>query len=175
MTQMTLALMSLHLHVSASSDFMACKINVYYYYYYYYYFVAIAVESLGPINKNGSIFLREIGKRLTTISGDPRETSFLLQRISVTLQCYNAIAFRGSFQEVSGLTDWGLKGSVVLLGSILWISRDHYFVPGAKKKIIIIIISNVWMHHFILWLICLNCYPVLREFMENILLSIQNY
>ena len=70
-----------------------------------YDFVAIAVESLGPINEDGSIFLREIGKRLTTISGDPRETSFLLQRISVTLQRYNAVAFRGSFQEVSGLTD----------------------------------------------------------------------
>ena len=70
-----------------------------------YDFVAIAIESLGPINEDGSIFLREIGKRLTTISGDPRKTSFLLQRISVTLQRYNAIAFRGSFQEVSRLTD----------------------------------------------------------------------
>ena len=69
-----------------------------------YDFVAIAVESLGPINEDGSFF-REIGKRLTTISGDPRETSFLLQRISVTLQRYHAVAFRGRFQEGSGLTD----------------------------------------------------------------------
>ena len=59
-----------------------------------YDFVAIAVESLGPINEDGSIFLKEIGKRLTTISGDPRETSFLPQRISVTIQRYNAVAFR---------------------------------------------------------------------------------
>ena len=47
-----------------------------------------------------TIFLREIGKRLTTISGDIRETSFLFQRISVTLQRYNAVAFRGSFRRV---------------------------------------------------------------------------
>ena len=55
-----------------------------------YDFIAIAIESLGPINEDGSIFSREIGKRLTTISGDPRETSFLLQRISnsSTLQCH---------------------------------------------------------------------------------------
>ena len=45
--------------------------------------IAIAVESLGATNENGSIFLREIGKRLTSISGDPRKTSFPLQRISV--------------------------------------------------------------------------------------------
>ena len=70
-----------------------------------YDFVAITVETLGPINEDGSNFLREIGKRLTTISGDPRETSFLLQRISVTLQRYNAVAFRGSFQEGSGIND----------------------------------------------------------------------
>ena len=29
----------LSFHVSASPDFMACKINVYYYYYYYYYYL----------------------------------------------------------------------------------------------------------------------------------------
>ena len=77
-------------NIGTKTFFRAC------YYYYYYFF-----------------FLREIGKRLTTISDDQRETSFLLQRISVTLQRYNAIAFRYSFQEVFGLTDWGLKGSVV--------------------------------------------------------------
>ena len=76
----------------------------------------------------------EIGRCLTTISGDPRETSFLLQSISVTLQRYNAVAFRSSFQEGSGLTDWGLNGSVVLVGSILWISRDHLYL-GQKYKI----------------------------------------
>ena len=37
---------------------------------------AIAIESLGPINENGLIFLREIGKRLTTISGDHAKPAF---------------------------------------------------------------------------------------------------
>ena len=65
-----------------------------------YDFVAIAVETLGPMNEDGVNFLLEIGRRLSSISGDPRETSFLLQRVSVTLQRYNAIAFRGSFKEL---------------------------------------------------------------------------
>ena len=52
------------------------------------------------MNEDGVNFLLEIGRRLSSISGDPRETSFLLQMVSVTLQRYNAIAFRGSFKEL---------------------------------------------------------------------------
>ena len=65
-----------------------------------YDFVAIAVETLGPMNEVGINFLLEIGRRLSSISGDPRETSFLHQRVSVTLQRCNANAFRGSFKEL---------------------------------------------------------------------------
>ena len=35
--------------------------------------------------------------RETKITGDPRETSFLFQRLSVIIQCGNAAAFRGTF------------------------------------------------------------------------------
>ena len=104
-----------------------------------YDFVAIAAESLGPINKDGSILFREIGKCLTTISGDPLETSFLLQCISVTLQRYIAVAFRGSFQEGSGLIDWSLR-KILVLDSILWISRDHLYLRWKNEIYIVIII-----------------------------------
>ena len=67
-----------------------------------YDFPAIAVETLSPMNEDGVNSLLEIGRRLSSISGDPRETSFLLRRVSVTLQRYNAIAFRGSFQRIKG-------------------------------------------------------------------------
>ena len=87
---------------------------------------------------HGSIFLREIGKRLTTISGDPRETSFLLQRISVTLQRYNAVAFRGSFQEVSGLRLRSQRKCGFI--GLYFVDLQGSFVPGAKKLFIIIII-----------------------------------
>ena len=60
-------------------------------------FVPIALETLGRINSAGTEFLSELGSRLTTISGDPREGFFLFQRLSVCLQKYNAVAFRSSF------------------------------------------------------------------------------
>ena len=62
-------------------------------------FVPIAVETLGPVNSEGLSFLRELGSRLSTVTRDPRETSFLFQRVSVCMQRANAIAFRGSFSN----------------------------------------------------------------------------
>ena len=60
-------------------------------------FVFITCETMGPINSEGQQFLNELGHRMTKISGDPRECTFLYQRISVIIQRCNAIAFRGSF------------------------------------------------------------------------------
>ena len=59
-------------------------------------FVPIAIETLGPTNMDGQRFLDSLGERLSSISGDPRETTFLYQRLSVLIQIFNAIAFRGS-------------------------------------------------------------------------------
>ena len=53
-----------------------------------YTFIPIAVETLGVINTSGLNFISDIGCRITAISGDARETSFLLQRISVVIQRY---------------------------------------------------------------------------------------
>jgi len=58
-------------------------------------FVPLAIESLGPINKEGLDFLHEIGRRLTRVTGDNREASFLLQRISIANQRFNAMAILG--------------------------------------------------------------------------------
>ena len=55
-------------------------------------FVPIAFETLGPVNVEGAEFLSELGRRISSVSGDQRETNFLLQR-------HNAIAFRGTFQD----------------------------------------------------------------------------
>ena len=50
-----------------------------------------AVESLGPINASGRVFLSKLGRKLADQSGDDREISFLFQRLSVLIQLYNAI------------------------------------------------------------------------------------
>ena len=62
-------------------------------------FVPIAVETMGPISVAAMNFLTELGRRLTARSSDTRETVFLFQRLSVLIQRYNAVAFRGSFAE----------------------------------------------------------------------------
>lgn len=62
-------------------------------------FVPIAIETLGPINSSGEIFLKNLGKRLCLTTGEPRESSFLFQRISIALQRYNALSIRGTFGE----------------------------------------------------------------------------
>ena len=60
-------------------------------------FVPLAFETLGPINAKGASFLSELGHRITACTGDPRETSFLFQRLSVIIQRFNRVAFDGSF------------------------------------------------------------------------------
>ena len=60
-------------------------------------FQPIALETLGPINSSATQFLRQLGKRLASASGDPRETSFLFQRLSITLQRFNCVAFYDTF------------------------------------------------------------------------------
>ena len=59
-------------------------------------YVTIAIETMGPINMDGQRFLDSLGERLSSISGDPRETTFLYQRLAVLVQIFNAVAFRGS-------------------------------------------------------------------------------
>jgi hypothetical protein len=55
------------------------------------------METMGPIDARALAFLADLGRRLTAITGDPREHSFLLQRISMALQRFNCICFIGSF------------------------------------------------------------------------------
>ena len=60
-------------------------------------FVPVAIETLGPINEEGTSFLCEIGERMKGVSGDPRKTAYLFQRVSVIIQRANAIALHGTF------------------------------------------------------------------------------
>ena len=53
-------------------------------------FVPVAVEKLGPICSDGIEFITELGRRIASVSGDPRDTAFLFQRISIAVQRGNA-------------------------------------------------------------------------------------
>jgi hypothetical protein len=59
--------------------------------------IPVAFETLGPVCSLGSEFLSDIGKALFQVSGDPREASFLRQRLSVAIQKHNSSCFLQSF------------------------------------------------------------------------------
>ena len=69
----------------------------------------IAVETLGPINRAGREFLVELGRRGAAVSGDPREITYLFQRLSICTQRFNAVAFRGTFTPYPGDEDHVLQ------------------------------------------------------------------
>ena len=64
-----------------------------------HHFIPLAFETLGPINIEGLTFLTDLGKKLSSVTGDPRETAFLFQRISLTIQRFNAVAFRAKNRD----------------------------------------------------------------------------
>src|SRR6218665_3644749 len=61
-------------------------------------FTPLAIESLEPINITEVEFLQDLGQRITDATGDPRETTYLFQRLSICTQRFNAAAFQGSFE-----------------------------------------------------------------------------
>ena len=56
-------------------------------------FVPLAIETLGPIDMDGQRFIDSIGERFSSVSGDPREITFLYQRLSVLIQFLNSVLF----------------------------------------------------------------------------------
>ena len=62
----------------------------------YHTFIPIAIETLGPMGPQAKMFLLELGRRLRQQTGEPRSTSYLLQRISMAIQKGNAVAMMGS-------------------------------------------------------------------------------
>ena len=61
-----------------------------------YLFQPVALETLGPINDSAVDFLSELGSRIGTASCKIRERQFLFQRLSVTIQHFNAILLHNS-------------------------------------------------------------------------------
>ena len=59
-------------------------------------FVPLPFETQGARGVEAAVFVTELGRRTTAVTGDPRETAFLRQRRSVAIQNGNAIACGGS-------------------------------------------------------------------------------
>jgi len=62
-------------------------------------FQTVAVENLGTMNASAYGFLAGLGRKISAISGDDRETSYLFQRISFLIQRFNATLLHESFTD----------------------------------------------------------------------------
>ena len=59
-------------------------------------FYPFAIETAGTWHEMAIELTQEIGRRITTITEDTRETTFLFQRLSVPLQRGNAVSFHNT-------------------------------------------------------------------------------
>ena len=63
-------------------------------------FIPVALETAGPWNQMAIDLVQQLGKRITEVTGEPLETRYLFERLSVAVQRGNAIAYRSTFQAV---------------------------------------------------------------------------
>jgi len=68
-------------------------------------FVPLAFETLGAWGEHAINFTAELGRRLSLVSGDVRETFFLRQRLSIAIQRGNAIACLGTLPQKQQSSD----------------------------------------------------------------------
>ena len=64
-----------------------------------HHFVPIAVKTGGAWNELALEFITELGRRIARITQEPRETQFLFQRLSSSLQRGNAVTFKNTFSS----------------------------------------------------------------------------
>jgi len=62
-------------------------------------FHPVAIEIGGTRNHWAVQLVQEIGRRATLITGEPRESAFLFQQLSIALQRGNAVAFLNTFDS----------------------------------------------------------------------------
>ena len=68
-----------------------------------HHFIPVAIETLGALGKEASMFFQDLGQRLIASTSDPMSRTHLLQRISVAIQCGNAASVLGSSVQVHSL------------------------------------------------------------------------
>jgi len=60
---------------------------------------------LGPPSSFTTVFLTELGCLLSVSTGEPRETAFLCQHLSVAVQRFNAVLIQETFDLSDGQPD----------------------------------------------------------------------
>ena len=73
-----------------------------------HFFTPVAIETLGAIGLKSMVFLRDLGRRIRTVTDEPKSTDYLLQRISVAVQ---------PWKQYCGA---GQHGRLTLFSSVCW-------------------------------------------------------
>jgi hypothetical protein len=68
-------------------------------------FIPFAVETFGPWCNEARDFVQSVGKRLRSITGEPRSTNYLRQRISIAIQRGNAASVMGSLPPTGSMEE----------------------------------------------------------------------
>ena len=59
----------------------------------------VVIETSGVFGNEAEEFVQQVGHRCAEVTGDPKETSYLFQQISVAIQSGNAILYNNKFAE----------------------------------------------------------------------------
>ena len=59
----------------------------------------IVIETAGSWDTQATELNEELGRRITEATEDPKETMYLFQRISITIQRGNALSFFNTFDR----------------------------------------------------------------------------
>jgi len=62
-----------------------------------YEFQPVAVETHGPMDEATISFISELGRKISEYSGDPFDSRYFFQRVSMLIERYNSILFRETF------------------------------------------------------------------------------
>ena len=68
-------------------------------------FQPVAFETLGPLNSSAVEFITELGRRISFSSSEPREITFLFQRLSTVIQRFDALCLKESFASTTWQSD----------------------------------------------------------------------
>ena len=79
-----------------------------------YLFAPIAVETLGPLNTSACQLFGNLGRKISSSSGDDREEAFLFQRVSVLVQRFNAVLLHDSLPTPDCTDDRSVPNFVYL-------------------------------------------------------------
>ena len=104
-----------------------------------YHFVPVAVETSGVWGKEGLTFVRQIGQRISSLSGELKSTCFLLQRVSIAIQ-------RGNVASVLGTLP---PGRELLEIFYLWSDLFTYTVDNY----LYIYDFGIWIIYILFWVL----------------------